>query len=141
MPSPEELDEKKIKKLEEKLKKNKFDFDDFLEQLQQIKKMGSLSQLVGMIPGADRMLKGKEIDEKPLKKVEAVITSMTKKERGNPHILNGSRRKRIASGSGTTIQDVNKVIKQFNEMQKMIKQMKKGKLNNLFKNFNIPNFN
>ena len=138
---PEELDEKKIKKLEEKLRKNKFDFDDFLEQLQQIKKMGSLSQLVGMIPGADKMLKGKEIDEKPLKKVEAVITSMTRKERGNPNILNGSRRKRIASGSGTTIQDVNKVIKQFNEMQKMIKQMKKGKLNNLFKSFNIPNFN
>ena len=138
---PEELDEKKIKKLEEKLRKNKFDFDDFLEQLQQIKKMGSLSQLVGMIPGADKMLKGKEIDEKPLKKVEAVITSMTRKERGNPNILNGSRRKRIASGSGTTIQEVNKVIKQFNEMQKMIKQMKKGKLNNLFKSFNIPNFN
>lgn len=137
---PEELDEKKIKKLEEKFRQNKFDFDDFLEQLQQIKKMGSLSQLVGMIPGADRMLKGKELDEKPLKKVEAVITSMTKKERGNPNILNGSRRKRIASGSGTTIQDVNKVIKQFNEMQKMIKQMKKGKLNNLFKSFNIPNF-
>jgi signal recognition particle subunit SRP54 len=138
---PQELDEKKIQKLEEKFRKNKFDFNDFLEQLQQIKKMGSLSQLVGMIPGADRMLKGKEIDEKPLKKVEAVITSMTNKERENPDILNGSRRKRIASGSGTTIQDVNKVIKQFYEMQKMIKQMKKGKFNNLFKNFNLPNLN
>ncbi len=138
---PQELDEKKIKKLEEKFRKNRFDFNDFLEQLQQIKKMGPLSQIVGMIPGADKMLKGKEIDEKPLKKVEAVITSMTVKERERPEILNGSRRKRIASGSGTTIQEVNKVIKQFNEMQKMIKQMKKGNLNNLFKNFNLPNFN
>lgn len=138
---PQEMDEKKIKKLEEKLRSNKFDFNDFLEQLHQIKKMGSLSQIVGMIPGADRMLKGQEIDEKPLKKVEAVITSMTNKEREKPEILNGSRRKRIASGSGTSIQDVNKVIKQFYEMQKMIKQMKKGKLNNLFKNFNLTNFN
>ncbi len=138
---PQELDEKKIKKLEEKFRQNKFDFNDFLEQLQQIKKMGPLSQIVGMIPGADRMLKGKEIDEKPMKKVEAVITSMTNNEREKPDILNGSRRKRIAAGSGTTIQDVNKVIKQFYEMQKMIKQMKKGKLNNLFKNLNLPNFN
>lgn len=138
---PQEMDEKKIKKLEEKLRSNKFDFNDFLEQLHQIKKMGSLSQILGMIPGADKMMKGQEIDERPLKKVEAVITSMTSKEREKPEILNGSRRKRIASGSGTTIQDVNKVIKQFNEMQRMIKQMKKGKLNNLFKNFNLTNFN
>jgi signal recognition particle subunit SRP54 len=138
---PEELDEKKIKKLEEKLRKNRFDFNDFLEQLQQIKKMGPLSQLVGMIPGADRMLKGKEVDEKPMKKVEAVITSMTMKERENPDILNGSRRKRIATGSGTTIQDVNRVIKQFREMQRMLKQMKKGKFSNLLKNFNLPNIN
>lgn len=138
---PQELDEKKLKKLEEKLNKNKFDFNDFLDQLQQIKKMGPISQILGMIPGADKMLKGREIDEKPMKKVEAVITSMTFKERENPHILNGSRRRRIASGSGTTIQDVNRVIKQFNEMQKMIKQMKKGKMSNLLKNFNlnIPN--
>ena len=136
---PAELDEKKLKKLEEKLNSNKFDFSDFLEQLQQIKKMGPISQLVGMIPGADRMMKGNEIDDKPMKKVEAVITSMTLKERENPNLLNGSRRKRIASGSGTTIQDVNRVIKQFNEMQKMIKQMKKGKMSNLLKNFNIPN--
>lgn len=138
---PQELDEKKLKKLEEKLNKNKFDFNDFLDQLQQIKKMGPLSQILSMIPGADKMLKGREIDEKPMKKVEAVITSMTFKERENPNILNGSRRKRIAAGSGTTIQDVNRVIKQFHEMQRMIKQMKKGKMNNLMKNFkfNIPN--
>lgn len=137
---PQELDEKKIQKLEEKLRKNKFDFNDFLDQLQQIKKMGPISQLVGMIPGADKMLRGKEVDEKPLKKVEAVITSMTKKERENPNLLNGSRRKRIASGSGTTIQDVNRVIKQFNEMQRMLKQMRKGKFSNLFRNFDISNF-
>jgi signal recognition particle subunit SRP54 len=136
---PAELDEKKLRKLEEKLNKNKFDFNDFLDQLQQIKKMGPISQILGMIPGADKVLKGREIDEKPMKKVEAVITSMTFRERENPNILNGSRRKRIASGSGTTIQDVNRVIKQFNEMQKMIKQMKKGKMSNLLKNFNIPN--
>ena len=137
---PQELDEKKIQKLEEKLRKNKFDFNDFLDQLQQIKKMGPISQLVGMIPGADKMLRGKEVDEKPLKKVEAVITSMTKKERENPNLLNGSRRKRIASGSGTTIQDVNRVIKHFNEMQRMLKQMRKGKFSNLFRNFDISNF-
>lgn len=120
------LDEKKIKKLEEKLRKNKFDFIDFLEQLQQIKKMGSFSQMIGMIPGADKLLKGKEIDEKPLKKTEAVILSMTLKEREQPEILNGSRRKRIASGSGTSIQEVNKLIKQFYEMRKMMKQMSSG---------------
>lgn len=134
---PEELDEKKIAKLEEKLRKNRFDFNDFLDQLQQIKKMGPLSSLINMIPGAERALKGKEIDEKPLKKVEAVITSMTMKERENPHLLNGSRRKRIASGSGTSIQEVNRVIKQFNEMQKMIKQVKKGKMGNIMRSFGL----
>src|SRR5207249_2212441 len=117
---PEQLDEKKIKKLEGKLRKNKFDFEDFLEQLRQIKKMGSLSQIASMIPGADKMLKGKEIDESKseagLKKTEAIILSMTLKERREPDILNGSRRKRIASGSGTSIQEVNKLVKQFYEM-------------------------
>lgn len=137
---PEEMDEKKIAKLEEKLRGNKFDFSDFLEQLQQIKKMGSLSQLIGMIPGADRMLKGKEVDEKPLRQVEAVISSMTLHERENPDVLNGSRRKRIAAGSGTTITDVNRVIKQYYDMQKMIKQMKKGNrgLSNMFRNMGLP---
>lgn len=136
---PEEMDEKKIAKLEEKLKSNKFDFSDFLEQLQQIKKMGSLSHLMGMIPGVDRVLKGKEIDDKPLKQVEAVINSMTLKERENPDMLNGSRRKRIALGSGTTIQDVNRVIKQFYDMQKMIKTLKKGRgMNNVLRNMGLP---
>jgi signal recognition particle subunit SRP54 len=136
---PEEYDEKKIKKLEEKLNNNKFDFNDFLEQLQQIRKMGSLSQLVGMIPGASRILNGKDIDEKPLKQIEAVINSMTREERAKPDILNGSRRKRISAGSGTTIQDVNRVIKQFYEMQKMVKQFKKGRgLSNVFRNMGLP---
>jgi signal recognition particle subunit SRP54 len=136
---PEEMDEKKIQKLEEKMRGNKFDFSDFLDQLQQIKKMGSLQSLVGMIPGADRMLKGKEVDEKPLRQIEAVINSMTLKERENPDVLNGSRRKRIATGSGTSIQDVNRTIKQFYDMQKMIKQMKKGRgMSNMFKNMGLP---
>src|SRR4030095_13512287 len=135
---PTELDEKKIKRMEENLRKDKFDFADFLEQLQQIKKMGPLSQLVGMIPGADRALKGKEIDEKPLKQVEAVISSMTLRERENPDLLNGSRRKRIARGSGTSIQEVNKVIKQFYDMQKMIKSFKKGKMSNMFRGMGLP---
>jgi signal recognition particle subunit SRP54 len=136
---PEELDEKKIKKLEEKFHKNKFDLNDFLEQLHQIKKMGPLQQILGMIPGAEKALKGQQIDEKPLKKIEAIIYSMTPAEREKPVILNGSRRMRIARGSGTTIQDVNRLIKQFNEMQKMMKQMNKGKLEKLMKQFNIPN--
>lgn len=136
---PEEMDEKKIAKLEEKLRGNKFDFSDFLEQLQQIKKMGSLSSLIGMIPGADKMLKGKEVDEKPLRQIEAVISSMTLHERENPDVLNGSRRKRIAAGSGTTIQDVNRTLKQFYDMQKMIKQMKKGRgMSNMFRNMGLP---
>ncbi len=136
---PEELDEKKIQKFEEKFNSNKFDFSDFLEQLQQIKKMGPISQLVGMIPGVDRMMKGKEIDDKPLKQVEAVINSMTTKERENPDVINGSRRKRLASGSGTSIQDVNRVIKQFYDMQKMLKQFKKGKgMSNMFRNMGLP---
>lgn len=136
---PEELDDKKIAKLEEKLKGNKFDFGDFLEQLQQIKKMGSLSSLMGMIPGVDRIMKGKEIDDKPLRQVEAVINSMTLKERSYPDVINGSRRKRIAGGSGTTIQDVNRVIKQFYDMQKMIKTFKKGRgMNNMLRNMGLP---
>lgn len=136
---PEELDEKKIAKLEEKFKGNKFDFGDFLDQLQQIKKMGSLSSLMGMIPGVDRIMKGKEIDDKPLRQVEAVINSMTLKERTNPDIINGARRKRIAGGSGTSIQDVNRVIKQFYDMQKMIKTFKKGRgMNNVLRNMGLP---
>jgi signal recognition particle subunit SRP54 len=129
----ETIDEVEAKKLEEKLRKNKFDFDDFLKQIKVIKKMGSLSSIIGMIPGMNQDIKNINIDDKAFVKVEAIINSMTSEERSTPKILNGTRRKRIARGSGTSVQDVNRLIKQFNEMQKMIGQMsKRGSLfNNL----------
>lgn len=119
------FDETEAADLEEKLRKNKFDFEDFLKQIKMIKKMGSLSSLLGMIPGVGNQLKNAEIDDKALVKVEAIINSMTKEERKSPKVLNGNRRKRIARGSGTTIQDVNRLVKQFSEMQKMMGQMSK----------------
>jgi signal recognition particle subunit SRP54 len=115
--------------LEEKFRKNKFDFDDFLKQIKAIKNMGSLSSLLGMIPGISSRLKNARIDDNALVKVEAVINSMTNQERQNPKVLNGNRRKRIARGSGTSIQDVNKLIKQFNEMKKMMSRFSKGGFN------------
>ncbi|HHY78637.1 MAG TPA: signal recognition particle protein [Clostridiales bacterium] len=129
------IDEKKAKELEKKIRSQQFTFEDFLDQLQQMKKMGPLSQLMEMIPGINTSkLKGLVIDDREIVKVEAIINSMTKKERLDPSILNGSRRRRIALGSGTTIQDVNKVIKNFEQMRKMMKQfadmekdIKKGK--------------
>lgn len=114
------FDESEAEKLEEKLLKNKFDFEDFLKQIKAIKKMGSLSSLVGMIPGIGSQVKNAQIDDKALVKIEAIINSMTRVERRTPKVLNGSRRKRIAVGSGTSIQDVNRLIKQFNEMLKMM---------------------
>jgi len=135
----QEFDVKESEKLEEKLKKNKFDFEDFLAQIRQIKKMGSLNSLLSMIPGASNALKGKEIDEKLFHRTEAIILSMTRKERENPNILNGMRRRRIANGSGTTIQEVNRIIKQFDEMQKMIKGFNRGNMRNVIKKMNIPN--
>ncbi|MGB5847776.1 MAG: signal recognition particle protein [Ignavibacteriaceae bacterium] len=111
--------------LEENFRKNKFDFDDFLKQIKAIKNMGSLSSLLGMIPGISSRLKNARIDDNALVKVEAVINSMTNQERQNPKVLNGNRRKRIARGSGTSIQDVNKLIKQFNEMKKMMNRFSK----------------
>ncbi|MEP0862047.1 MAG: signal recognition particle protein [Ignavibacterium sp.] len=132
----ETIDELEAKRMEEKLRKNKFDFEDFLKQIKLIKKMGSLSSLIGMIPGLGSQIKNAQIDDKALIKVEAIINSMTKQERENPKVLNGSRRKRIARGSGTTIQDVNRLIKQFQEMQRMMSMMnKKGFFNSSNKNF------
>ncbi len=129
------IEEFEAEKLEEKLRKNKFDFDDFLKQIKLIKKMGSLSSLLGMIPGVNLQLKNSQIDDKALVKVEAIINSMTKEERSIPKILNGSRRKRIARGSGTSIQDVNRLLKQFTEMQKMMSNLtKRGALGSM-KNF------
>jgi len=132
------FDEKEAAKLEEKFRKNKFDFDDFLKQIKVIKNMGSLSSLLGMIPGINAKMKNAKIDDNALVKVEAVINSMTKQERGDPKILNGNRRKRIARGSGTSIQDVNKLIKQFNEMKKMMNRFSKGGIGkSSFPNLNI----
>lgn len=132
----ETIDELEARRIEEKLRKNKFDFEDFLKQIRFIKKMGSLSSLIGMIPGLGSQIKNAQIDDKALVKVEAIINSMTREERENPKVLNGSRRKRIARGSGTTIQDVNRLIKQFQEMQRMMSMMnKKGFFNSSNKNF------
>lgn len=131
----ENFDEIESKKLQEKLKKNKFDFEDFLKQIKMIKKMGPLSKILGMVPGLGSQIKNADIDEKALIKVEAIINSMTKEERSNPKILNGSRRKRIARGSGTSIQDVNRLIKQFNEMQQMVATLSKKGFFNQNKNF------
>lgn len=129
------FDELDAEKLEEKLRKNKFDFDDFLRQIKLIKKMGSLSSLLGMIPGLNSQIRNAQVDDKALVKVEAIINSMTKEERSTPKILNGNRRKRIARGSGTSIQDVNRLIKQFGEMQKMMGSLTKKGLPGSFKNY------
>ncbi len=121
----ETIDKEKAEKLEKKLRKAEFDLEDFLDQLQQIKKMGSLESILKMIPGVGSQLKNAQVDEKNLVRVEAIINSMTKEERRNPRILNGSRRKRIAMGSGTRVQDVNALMRQFEQMKKMMKQMNK----------------
>ncbi len=120
----ETFDEAKAAKLEERLRRNEFTLVDFYDQLQQIKKMGSLENLLGMIPGIGNQLKNAKVDPKAFTRTEAIINSMTKEERNKPQILNGSRRKRIARGSGTRVQDINQLIKQFEQMRKMIKQMK-----------------
>jgi len=119
----EQFDEEEAKRLQKKIAKNSFDFDDFLKQIQQIKKMGNMKDLVGMIPGAGKAMKDVEIDDNAFKGVEAIIHSMTKKERQNPNIIDNSRKKRIAAGSGTTLQEVNQLLKQFSEMGKMMKFM------------------
>jgi signal recognition particle subunit SRP54 len=125
----ENVDVEKAKKLEKKLRRAEFTFEDFFDQLQQIKKMGPLSQILGMLPGMNgAAMKDVQIDDKALVRVEAIINSMTFEERRRPQILNGSRRARIARGSGTTVQEINRLVKQFSGMQKMMKQFsKKGK--------------
>jgi len=129
------FDDFEADKLEEKLRKNKFDFDDFLKQIKVIKKMGSLSSLIGMIPGIGSQIKNAQIDDNALVKVEAIINSMTKEERTTPKVLNGNRRKRIARGSGTSIQDVNRLIKQFSEMQRMMSTFSKKGIPSSMRNF------
>jgi signal recognition particle subunit SRP54 len=134
----EQYDEQKARELQKKIAKNQFNFNDFLDQLNQIKKMGNIKDLVGMIPGVGKALKGMDIDENAFKSIEAIIQSMTPKERENPDIINGSRRQRIAKGSGTNIQEVNKLLKQFEETRKMMRMMSdKDKMQKLMRN--MPN--
>jgi signal recognition particle subunit SRP54 len=121
----EAYSDEEAKKLEAKLRKNQFDFNDFFEQIQQIKKMGNIKDLMGMIPGVGKAMKDLPVDNDAFKSVEAIIQSMTPEERRKPEILSGSRRKRIARGSGYDIQRVNQLIKQFEDMQKMMKMMNK----------------
>ncbi|MDR1808848.1 MAG: signal recognition particle protein [Prevotella sp.] len=119
----EQYDEEEARRLQKKTAKNQFDFNDFIKQIHQIKKMGNLKDLASMIPGVGKAMKNIDIDDDAFKSIEAIIYSMTPKERSNPEVLNGSRRQRIAKGSGTTIQEVNKLIKQFDETRKMMRMM------------------
>lgn len=119
----EQFDEEKARKLKKKLAKDQFGFDDFLDQIQQIKKMGNMKDLVAMIPGMGKAMKGMDIDDDAFKGIEAIIGSMTMQERQNPQMINGSRRQRIAKGAGTTVNEVNKLLKQFGETRKMMKLM------------------
>ena len=125
----EQFDEEEAKKLQKKIAKNQFNFNDFISQIQQIKKMGNLKDLAGMIPGVGKALKNVDIDDDAFKSIEAIIQSMTAEEREKPHIINGARRKRIAKGSGTDIQEINRLIKQFDETRKMMKLLQGGNKN------------
>lgn len=127
----EQFDEEKARKLQKKIAKNQFDFNDFLDQIKQIKKMGNVKDLMGMIPGVGKAMKDVDIDDDAFKNIESMIYSMTAKERENPAIINGSRRKRIAQGSGSSIQELNKLLKQFEQTSKMMKMM--GNKQNMMK--------
>lgn len=129
----EQFDEEDAKKLQRKIAKNQFNFNDFLTQIKQIKKMGNVKDLMGMIPGMGKALKGMDIDDDAFKDIEAIIYSMTPDERENPKVINGSRRRRIAMGSGSEIQEVNRLIKQFEETRKMMRMMSKGGGKNMMK--------
>ncbi len=122
----EQFDEEEARKLQKKIAKNQFGFDDFLKQIQQVKKMGNMKDLVGMIPGAGKMMKNVDIDDDAFKHIEAIIHSMTPAERTKPQIINASRKKRIGKGSGTSVQQVNQLLKQFDQMSKMMKMMQGG---------------
>ncbi len=122
----EQYDEEEARKIQKKIAKNEFGFDDFLKQIQQIKKMGNMKDLVGMIPGVGKMMKDVDIDDDAFKGIESIIYSMTPVERSKPAIINASRKKRIAKGSGTSVQEINQLMKQFNQMSKMMKMMQGG---------------
>ena len=127
----EQFDEEEAKKLQRKLARNQFDFNDFLTQIQQIKKMGNIKDLMAMIPGVGKAVKDLDIDDNAFKSVEAIIQSMTPKERSNPDIINTSRKERIARGSGTTMQEVNRLMKQFEQIRKTMKTFAGGKMGNM----------
>ncbi len=132
----EQFDEAEARRLQKKIAKNQFNFDDFLSQIQQIKKMGNIKDLAAMIPGMGKAVKDMDLDDDAFKEVEAIIRSMTPQERANPELLNGSRKKRIALGSGTTVTEINRLLKQFNETRKMMKAMSGKK--NLSRMMNMP---
>ncbi|MBP6965439.1 MAG: signal recognition particle protein [Armatimonadetes bacterium] len=135
------VDAEKVEELERKFRENKFDLEDYLEQLQQMRKMGPLDQILGMIPGLNaRGLQGAEIDESRLGKVEAIIRSMTREERHHPEMLNGSRRRRVANGSGASVQDVNQLMNQFSQTKKMIRELAEMEQGGRRKRPNIPFF-
>jgi len=121
----EQFDEKQAEKLQKKIRSESFDLEDFLDQLNRLKKMGSMKDLVGMIPGVGRQVKDLDIEDDAFKYIEAIIYSMTPEERGDPQIINGSRRRRIARGAGVEVREVNQLLKQFREMRKMMKTMTK----------------
>ena len=137
-----DIDEKKAEEAAKRLQENKFDMNDLLDQFHQIKKMGSLKSILSMLPGMDKQLRDVDVDDRQLLRIEAIITSMTKKERAKPDIINASRRKRIAAGSGTKVEDVNRLLKQYEQMKKMFKQMnsKSGK-RKFLKGMNMPGGN
>ena len=133
----EQFDEEEAKKLQRRLARNQFDFNDFLTQIEQIKKMGNIKDLMGMIPGVGKAIKDIDIDDNAFKSVEAIIRSMTPKERANPDIINASRKERIARGSGTTLQEVNRLMKQFEQIRKAMKSVAGGKMGNLMSRFKM----
>jgi signal recognition particle subunit SRP54 len=127
----QQMDERQAQELERKIRKQQFTLDDFLDQMMQIRKMGPLTSLLKMMPGVGSQLGNLKVDDRDLDRLQAIITSMTLEERRNPAILNGSRRRRIALGSGTNVQAVNQLIKQFGQMQKMMRSLSQGKMPNL----------
>ena len=140
-----EVDQEKARELSQKLKKAEFDFNDFLDQMNQIKKMGGMASIMSMMPGMPQMKGDMDIDESAMNRVEAIILSMTKEERANPSILNPSRKQRIAKGAGVQIQEVNRIVKQFDQMKKMMKQLpgmmggkRRGGLGGMFGKFKMP---
>ena len=136
------MDQKKAEEAARKLEENRFDMNDLLEQFRQIKKMGSLKNILSMLPGMDKQLRDVDIDDRQLLRIEAIIKSMTKKEREKPDIINASRRRRIAAGSGMRVEDVNKLLRQYEQMKKMFKQMNtKGGKRRMMHNMRISGKN